>query len=217
MNRFFTFLVFSLLVNFSFAQEWKSKLNEARKLYQNGNYVESLKLYEDVKNSAPESIDFSTEMGQAAYKANDFNKAKSYYETAVSKLQKKEISPNQYHNLGNSQMKMKDYSSAIQSYKEALRKNPNDIETRYNLSEAIRKNKSDKKQQQPNNDNNNNKNQSNKPEQQPEKKNDQPADIPKRTVDRMLDKLSKKEADTKRKINNQANKKSNKTTSAKDW
>lgn len=217
MNKLLLLVFISFFVNFSFAQDWKSKMNEARKLYQKGDYGQSLKMYEDAKSLAPESIDFSSEIGQAAYKANDFSKAKSYYESAVSKSDKKTSSPNQLHNLGNSQMKMKDYASAIESYKEALRKNPTDSETRYNLSEAIRKNKNEKKQQEPNSDNSKNNNQSNKPQEESQKKDDQPADIPKRAVDRMLDKLSKKEAETKRKINNEANKRSNKTKSAKDW
>lgn len=43
------------------------------------------------------------------------------------------------HNMGNAQMKQENYEGAVESYKEALRNNPNDEETRYNLSEAVRK------------------------------------------------------------------------------
>ena len=218
MNKRIFFIVsLNLLAGFTFGQDWKSKLNQARSLYQQGDFVQSLKLYEDVKTLAPESIDFSTEIGQAAYKANDFPKAQSYYESAVSKPDNKSISPNQYHNLGNSQMKMKDYSSAINSYKEALRKNPNDAETRYNLSEAIRKNKNEKKNQESNDNSNKNNQPPSKPKDESKKDNNQPADIPKRAVERMLDKLSKKEAETKKKINNGSNKNSNQTKSEKDW
>jgi tetratricopeptide (TPR) repeat protein len=218
MNKCIVFTVFlSFLASFTFGQDWKLKLNQARSLYQKGDFAQSLKLYEDAKNLAPESIDFSAEMGQAAYKANDFAKAKSYYETSVSKSNNNTVSPNEYHNLGNTQMKMKDYSSAINSYKEALRKNPSDAETRYNLSEAIRKNK-DEKRNQKSNDNSNKTNQpSKKPKDEPQQDNNQDADVPKRAVDRMLDKLSKKEAETKKKINNVSNKKSNQKKEEKDW
>jgi Ca-activated chloride channel family protein len=213
----FLTIILSFVAGFTYSQDWKSKLNQARTFYQKGDFVNSLKLYEEAKNLAPESIDFSAEIGQAAYKANDFPKAKSYYESAVSKSDNNSANPNQYHNLGNSQMKMKDYSSAINSYKEALRKNPNDAETRYNLSEAIRKNKNEKKNQESNNNPNKNNQPPNKPKDEPNKDKDQPADIPKRAVDRILDKLSKKEAETKKKINNETNKKSNQTKSEKDW
>jgi tetratricopeptide (TPR) repeat protein len=218
MNKLLVFFVLlTLSIGYSFGQDWKSKLNQARSLYQKGDFVQSLKAYEEAKTLAPESIDFSSEMGQAAYKANDFPKAKSYYESAVSKPDNKSVSSSQYHNLGNSQMKMKDYSSAINSYKEALKKNPNDAETRYNLSEAIRKNKNEKKNQESNDNLKKNNQPPSKPKDEPKKDKDQPADIPKRTVDRILDKLSKKEAETKRKINDEANKKTKKTKSTKDW
>ncbi|MFM7668454.1 MAG: tetratricopeptide repeat protein [Bacteroidota bacterium] len=213
---FFT-IVLCFITGLTYSQDWKSKLNQARLLYQKGDFEKSLNLYEEAKNLAPESIDFSSEIGQAAYKANNFPKAKSYYESAVLKAENNSSGTNQYHNLGNAQMKMKDYSSAINSYKEALRKNPNDAETRYNLSEAIRKNKNEKKNPESKNNPNKNNQPPNKPNEKPKKDNDQPADIPKRAVDRMLDKLSKKEAETKKKINNGTGKKSNQTNCEKDW
>ena len=41
-----------------------------------------------------------------------------------------------YHNLGNTFMNDKKYQEAVESYKEALRNNPKDDETRYNLALA---------------------------------------------------------------------------------
>lgn len=41
-----------------------------------------------------------------------------------------------YHNLGNALMNQKNYSGAVEAYKNALRNNPNDDETRYNLALA---------------------------------------------------------------------------------
>jgi hypothetical protein len=141
--------------------------------------------------------------------------------------------------MGNSQMKKKDYAAAVDSYKEALRNNPTDEQTRYNLSEAIRRLKDQQKkdnkndssqdnkdpQNQPNNKNNpSNKpkndpgdkqeNKGGKPNEEPGKNN--PSKLPNKTVDRMLDKLMQDEAATKRKMggskeNNDAVK------SGKDW
>ena len=39
-----------------------------------------------------------------------------------------------FHNLGNAFMKKKEYDKAVLTYKEALRHNPKDEETRYNLA-----------------------------------------------------------------------------------
>lgn len=41
-----------------------------------------------------------------------------------------------FHNLGNIQMKNKDYAKSIEAYKQSLRMNPKDEETRYNLALA---------------------------------------------------------------------------------
>jgi len=211
----FSTLLSSLAAQFSFGQAWKSKLNQARTYYQNGNYDQSLQLYEEAKSLAPESIDFSSEIGQAAYKSGNFPKAKSYFESAISTSDNTSIKSDEYFNLGNSQMKMKDFKSAINSYKEALRKNPNDSQSRYNLSEAIRQNK--KNNQQSNDNSNENNDTPNEPKDEQKKENNQPADIPKRSVDRILDNLSKKESETKKKLNNSTNKKTNTTNSEKDW
>lgn len=213
---------FIFLTFFSFSQDWKSKLSDARKEYKSGNYKGALEKYEEAKQSAPQSIDFSSELGQAAYKAGEFDKAESYYGSGIDETKKKSLSPDVFHNLGNAQMRRKNFQGAIESYKEALRKNPNDSETRYNLSEAIRQNKQNQKNNPPQNPppgNKPDKNQKEKEKDKPDKQdsNNSKGDLPDRTVDRMLDKLSKKEAETKRKINNQQKKEGVNTKSGKDW
>ena len=46
---------------------------------------------------------------------------------------------NVYHNLGNTMMEQQKYKEAAEAYKEALRNNPTDAETRYNLVYALEK------------------------------------------------------------------------------
>ncbi len=53
-------------------------------------------------------------------------------ETAASK----EVKHKAYHNLGNSFMRQENYEEAVEAYKDALRNNPTDEETRYNLALA---------------------------------------------------------------------------------
>ena len=66
-----------------------------------------------------------------------------YFDDAISrqleaiKLSKNKIEKHKaYHNLGNSFMKKEMCSEAVSAYKSALRNNPNDDETRYNLALA---------------------------------------------------------------------------------
>lgn len=58
----------------------------------------------------------------------------------------KETKHKAFHNLGNSFMRQERYKAAVEAYKEALRNNPSDEETRYNL--ALAKKMLEEEQQQ---------------------------------------------------------------------
>lgn len=156
------FLIFLLVFSssMSFGQDedaWRDSLKIARKAYENKNYAEALKYYESTQKIAPDDIDLSDEMAQSAYKARDFERAEKIYQQGSSTKMSKRDRADAMHNMGNAQMRQENYEGAIESYKEALRNNPNDEETRYNLSKAIRKVKEQrtpppKKQQQNQND-----------------------------------------------------------------
>ncbi|MDT0649422.1 tetratricopeptide repeat protein [Autumnicola edwardsiae] len=60
------------------------------------------------------------------------NRLSQAHEISGSKEEKHRIN----HNLGNSFMKQKKYQEAVEAYKNALRNNPSDEETRYNLALA---------------------------------------------------------------------------------
>lgn len=137
-------LIFLLLFSssMSFAQDedaWRDSLLVARKAYEKKNYSEALKYYESAQKIAPDDIDLSDEMAQSAYKARDFERAEKIYQQGSSTKMSKRERGDAMHNMGNAQMRQENYEGAIESYKEALRNNPNDEETRYNLSKAIRK------------------------------------------------------------------------------
>ena len=152
-------IAFLLLGLTAQAQGWRDTLDLARDAYKKEDYGKALEYYEKVQKTAPESLDLSDEMGQSAYKLREFEKAESIYQQGGNNKQSKEDRADNFHNLGNTRMKQKNYQGAIDAYKDALRLRPNDEETRYNLSEAIRKLKEQKKNnqgQQPNENNNQN-------------------------------------------------------------
>ena len=215
------FLIF--LSNQFFAQSWKDSLIDARKLYQNKEYVKAYDKYNRILKIVPKNIDISEEVAQAAYKAEKFDLAEENY---IKKVNQKGIKPKSstYHNLGNAQMKQKNYQGAIDSYKKALKINPNDEETRYNLSEAIRKLKQQQNNNKEEDNKNQDKNQQNQQNRQNQKEEDEKKDdnsnqqssISNNTVDKILDNLSKQEAKTKQK--NQEKKKSKgSSSSGRDW
>ena len=72
----------------------------------------------------------------AIYKQNQASEAKYAYIDAVEKSKLRSEKHNAFHNLGNVYMKEKKYTEAVAAFKDALRNDPTDEESRYNLALA---------------------------------------------------------------------------------
>lgn len=103
-------------------------------------------------------------LGNSYYNRESFGEAFGRYKQAGEKASNKSGKHRAFHNMGNVFMKNKEYSKAVEAYKEALRNNPKDEETRYNL--ALAKEMMKKEQQQ---NQNQNKDEQNKDDQKDEK------------------------------------------------
>lgn len=107
-------------------------------------------------------------LGNAYYNRESYGEAFGRFKQAGEVASSKGEKHKSFHNMGNVFMKNKEYQKAVETYKEALRNNPNDEETRYNL--ALAKKMLKKQQDGQKND----QDQDNKDEQnQKEKKKDQ--------------------------------------------
>lgn len=221
-------IAFCFVTSLSWSQDWRDALDQARTLYKEKNYDKAYSAYLIALKGAPRNISLDAEVAQAAYKAKDYQKSTDLYS---KNLRSKNINPSLLnHNLGNAYYQKQDYPKAVEAYKNALRKNPNDNETRYNLALALKKEQKNKQQQQ-----NNQQNKQQNKQNQPPKKNNPPKtnpnkdnkenksgdqqknqDIAKDKTDRMLDDLMKKEMNTKKNLN-KANAGSNEMNNGKDW
>ena len=156
------------------AQGIKSYIRRANKLYHAKDYAGAIQSYRRalLRDSLSGKANFG--LGASAYAQGRYDEAKSYLERAV---QDQQLTPQQQagvlHNLGNVAMKKKDYQSAVQSYEEALLRNPEDENTRYNLALA------QKLLQQQNKNNNNNQQQKQDPHKDKNKDNQQQKQDPK--------------------------------------
>ena len=76
------------------------------------------------------------------------------------------------HNMGNVFMNQKDYAKAVETYKEALRNNPNDDQTRYNyaLAKELLENENQNQDQNQDQENKDNKDQQNQDQQNQDNK-----------------------------------------------
>lgn len=101
---------------------------------------------------------WSFNLGDAQYKQMKFDEAISNFDQIAKQSDNLTEKARAYHNIGNSQLFNQKIDESIEAYKEALRNNPNDIETKYNLMYAQRL-KQQQQQQQQQNQNNQDKNQ----------------------------------------------------------
>lgn len=228
--KYIAFMFLLGLVGSVNAQPWQDSLNQARKLYNAGKYKEALKYYKSADSLAPKDLNLQQEKGQTAYKAGDYaTAAKSFQQLADKQTNtKKKIAAT--NNAGSSYMKNKDYSNAIDSFKNTLRLDPENEKARQLLAEAKRLKKQEeqqkkKNQQQKEQQENNQKDQPKNPDQKKDgqenakdQKNQsaQNGQLQDKQTERKLDELTRQEMGTKRRVEGQKGKKGGKTA-RKDW
>ena len=106
-------IFFCLITAVGFSQEWRDSLSVARKAYKSGEYKKALKYYQSAQDKAPESIDFSDEIGQSAYKAREFELAEKVYQQSASTKKTSKQRAASYHNLGNASLENCTFSELL--------------------------------------------------------------------------------------------------------
>lgn len=128
-------------------REARSLLREGTELYQQEKYTDASVLFQKAleKNSTYKKASYN--LGNALYQQKNFKEAVPQYEISAKDAEDKFIKSEAFHNIGNAAMEQKQYQQAVDAYKNALRNNPNDDETRYNLvvaKELLKKEKEKK-------------------------------------------------------------------------
>lgn len=172
----------SIIVLFSFAgfaQKEKIILRKGNDSYHGGKPLEAVYLY---KNSLKEKQGYykaNFNLGDAYFKTAQliksgkiptpdkkmtpdsaanivFNQAAEQFEVVAKSVSNADTIQKAWHNYGNAKLMQQSYEDAILGYKKALKLNPKDEDTRYNLAYALKKlaeqqknqkNKDDKKNQ----------------------------------------------------------------------
>ena len=142
-------------------EEVKIKLAD-KQVLRKGNDLYKEKKYEDAeakyKKALIQNKYYKTayyNLSNSMYSQDKFKESLPGYELVAKTTDDKEFKAQTFHNIGNVQMKEKQYAQAISAYKNSLRLNPKDDETRYNL--ALAQDLLEKQQNQENKDNKDNK------------------------------------------------------------
>lgn len=141
--------------------ESKNLTWEANKELSEDNFVEAEVDYRKAIAKSEENSAAPYNLANAYYAKETYSEAFGRYKQAGELATDKADKHRAYHNMGNVFMKRKDYQKAVEAYKEALRNDPKDEETRYNL--ALAKKMLEKEQEQ-NDQNEDNKDQEDKNE-----------------------------------------------------
>lgn len=109
---------------------------DANQLYQQQQYQSSLDKYNEALKTAPASYAGNYNAGNAQYNLSHYDTARKHFQQSLQSAQSKNEKAQSYHNIGNTYMQQKKWQEAIDAYKNSLRQNPGDMETKYNLAYA---------------------------------------------------------------------------------
>ncbi len=105
-------------------------------LVKDGNFPKAEGEYRKAISKNPVDPTAKYNLANAYYNTEKYDEAHQRYTEAVKTATSKVEKHKAFHNQGNTYMEQKKYKEAVAAYKNALRNNPKDDETRYNLALA---------------------------------------------------------------------------------
>ena len=131
------FLYSLLLLAFVAKSQEKDKyLPKGNDNFADKKYADAEADFRISQSKNPKKAIASYNLGNSIYKQNQPAESKYQFTKAIKTATTRPEKHQAYHNLGNALMTEKDYSNAVEAYKNALRNNPTDEETRYNFALA---------------------------------------------------------------------------------
>lgn len=226
ITHILSFVYFLLSIS-AIAQDDEQKLvREGNKKYKENKFTEAQKNYLDALGKKENSYRGVFNLGDAYYKQGKYKEASEQFEVLAQRKSSNDTLSKVFHNLGNSYMKQKEFEKSINAYKNALKKNNTDEDTRYNLAYAQKmlqqqqqqKQNQDKKEQEKKENENKDKKQEKKDQNKNEKEKEQQLqqNISKEDAQRLLEAMKNDE----KKLRDKMNEKKARVANAqieKDW
>lgn len=107
-------------------------------LYRQGRFEEAEKAYSESDMNNPKDIRYRYNRGCAAFQKEDYQGATASFSSVLRRAKDDDIKFRASFNLGNSAFKQGDFQTAIHHYRSAVKYNPMDEDSRYNLELALR-------------------------------------------------------------------------------
>ena len=153
----FLFLVLTSVLSWSQNEVANNLIVDGNEAHEQAEYIDAEVQYRKAVSLAPEKSEALHNLGNTNYRIEDYSAASQRFFQTQKNTTSKNDKHAAFHNLGNVYMQQKDYAQAVAAFKNGLRNNPTDEETRYNY--ALAKELLEKEQQQDQQDEQNQDNQ----------------------------------------------------------
>lgn len=141
-TRYFLSLLFMVSFSLAIAQEEDKALQKSNDFIYEGNsqvtddFISAEKEYRKAISEKPSNAIGAYNLGNAYYNSGHYDEAILRHLQTIKSTTSRSEKHKAYHNIGNTLMQQKLCKEAVEAYKNALRNNPSDDESRYNLAIA---------------------------------------------------------------------------------
>ena len=142
------------LVICAHAQNPNKLIRQGNNAYADSSYTTAEKSYREALAGNQDAFNAAFNLADAIYKQENYSEASTLFQGLIAKTKSKTEKAMAYHNLGNSLLQEGKLEESIEAYKNALRNNPTDKDTKHNLAYAQRmkqqqeQNKEEEKQEE---------------------------------------------------------------------
>ena len=203
MKRLLSILCFLVTMTALYAQntEWAT-LHQGNRAFKRGEWAKAEAYYRKALKENPRNSRAMFNLGDAYLAQKNGKDALKCFVNAAKEEKNPIVRAMAYHNIGFIHQNNTDYAKAIEAYKEALRNNPHDEDTRYNLALCQRQRQQqqeDEQQQKQQEQQGNDSAEKNEPQQQnSEKQPDQ--QMSEENIEQILNLMKQAEQQTREKL-----------------
>ncbi len=240
MKRIVLFILLITIVSIANAQNERRFVRQGNRYYMQGlkdttkldtaSFMKAESEYRRALEKRPHDPKWNFNLSNSQYKQMRFSESEAAFRQLAEQAPTPVERARALHNLGNSLLFQQKIDESIEAYKEALRNNPSDLDTKYNLAYAQmlknqpqnqqqqnqqqqqdQQNKQDQQQQNQNQNQDQNQDQQQQQQQQP------PPKISPQNAEQLLQALQNAERDIQEKVKKQQAQQARPARVEKDW
>ncbi len=134
-----TLCYFTLSIHTGKAEPYTVLMRKGNRYYRNALYRDAINFFQKGREKNKKSPVPSFNGGASLYKLEDYTGSIKALNEALSLTDNDEQTSQIHYNMGNNYFNLGEYAKAVENYKAGLKKNPYDLDLKYNLELALKK------------------------------------------------------------------------------